>query len=148
MGFNISSDVLNVANSGILKLHDTFAQTLYYFNESTQTVITSSPSHSATWKTAPENTTTTTVISSGTFKARIYWNKNQTTSLYGDTVFHTTAMIPKGWARIITDVTGRAIVENANRIIFEDEIYEVDSDRERHGLFQKNLYEFYLKPAP
>lgn len=147
MAFNISTGVLNVCNSGILQLHDTFAQNFYYFHEDTQTIVSENPTHSATWGSSPFNTTTTKTTVSGTFRARIYWNKNQAINIYGDTVFQSTANLPKGWARIITDVTGKAVVEHARRLRFEDELFELDSDRERHGLFTKNLYEFYLKPA-
>ena len=147
MAFNISSEVMNIANSGLLQLHDTFAQNLYYFHERDQTVITEDPGHSSMWNSAPSNTVTEKITVSGVFRARIYWNKNETTPIYGDTVFNTTAMLPKGWVRIITDVTGKAVVEESVRLRFEDEVYEIDSDRERHGLFNKNLYEYYLKPS-
>jgi hypothetical protein len=133
-------------------LHNFFAKTLIYRKTSESTLISSNEKHSFIFDYSPTNSEVTEVIDSGSFKARIYYGKQInlepiSAAGFNNSDFDTNATIPNGWVRIIVDESGKNLIKDSKRIMFDDEIYSINSLQSRHGLLEKNMYSFYLKPS-
>lgn len=135
-------------NQAFNVLHNFFAKRYSFvsFEEETNIFPASTNNHNAFFPNAPTNNIET-IINTGSFNARIYYSRMNYNSISAGDKFVTEASIPDGWIRIVVDGSGKNIVESAKRIRFDDELYTVESKPSRHGLLQKEFYNFYLKPV-
>lgn len=132
-------------------LHQTFAYPIYAFKQRNELVITDNPNHSYVWDDAPTNTQTVSTLVSGTFNARVLYsnkqNKNFISTRQRDKgEDQIGAEIFEGDVRLKLDPTGAAFIADAQRITFNDALFEVSSEPRHHGLFGPNKWQtFYLK---
>lgn len=131
-------------------LHDTFARPVTMFKSSQEVVIQSSPQNNIFFPDAPTNDVVQNVIVSGMFNARIQYAPKEDlkflSALMGaggsDQI---TLKTLEGIVRVKLDPTGAAYLQDAQKVRFDNNIYEVFTDSRPHGLFTPNFYTFFLK---
>lgn len=149
MGFLTTGQEAQV-NAAMNSLHYNFAERnpFYARDISGATVVSSNPNHNSFYGGSPQNTTVTNVETSGLFYARTKFvtetndlenldfngNNQKLPALVGNTVL-----------KVITDVTGKSLLENSKDIFWDGDWYENASTPRKHGLLQKNFYTFYLE---
>jgi hypothetical protein len=139
-----------IVNNAFGQLHYEFAERniFYAVKEGTTTIVTESPNHNAFYGAAPVNTTTTITKESGMFFARLRYPKDGE-NFYRLNIANNNedlgAKIAENYFRIITDITGHNLLKDAKDVYLGDEVYSVASTPEKHGLFQKNFYTYYLE---
>jgi hypothetical protein len=131
-------------------LHDTFSRPIYIFKQRDETIITENPNHNFLWESAPSNTETQSVIVSGVFNARILYGKEQKQQNFvspkiGGAEDQNSSRLEMGEVRIKLDATGAAFLGGAQRVKFDDEVFQITSSKRPHGLFEPKWYTFFLK---
>lgn len=132
-------------------LHDTFSYPIYIFKQRDELVITDNPNHSYVWDNAPTNTQTVTTFVSGTFNARVLYGKTQERNFISTRQSdrgedQIGAEVFEGDVRLKLDPTGAAFIKEAQRVTFNDSLFEVKTETRHHGLFAPNKWQtFYLK---
>jgi len=149
MGF-LTSEQEATVNNAMLQLHNEFAtrNTFYAVKEGTKTIVSESPNHNAFYGAAPTNSTTTTTKESGMFFARLRFPKDSENfnrlNFAGNNQDLGVETASK-FTRIITDITGHNLLKDAKDIYWDGDVFSVASTPEKHGLFQKNFYTYYLE---
>lgn len=132
------------------KLHDTFARPITIWKNAQQTVISSNPSNNYLFEKAPFNDTTQKVLVSGTFMARILYDKYELltqfngTSASAGSANQVNLKRENGGVRIQVDITGANYLFDAQTVTFDGEIFDISSTERPHGLFPPKFYSFYL----
>lgn len=146
----LSQDQIEKVNQGMDALHGFFAKPLVVYKEAEKTVISEDQNHSFLFN-SPQNTEVTKEIVTGVINARIYYGKiiedPVTVGGLNNKDIDISATLPQGWIRIVTDITGKAILEGSKKIVFENETYDLHGIASRHGLLTKNFYSFNLQPS-
>jgi hypothetical protein len=131
-------------------IHDTFSRPIYIYKKAKQVVISNEPTHNFLWDSAPSNSTTSVELVSGVFNARILYGKEQKMDQFdsatnNNAVAQNTSSLEMGMVRIKLDPTGSAFIGDAQRVMFDNEIFEVTSSVRPHGLFTPQFYTYFLK---
>lgn len=126
------------------QLHNEVAQTLVYFKDSEEVVVSTNPNHSFLFN-SPANTTTTKVAVTGEFLARVYYGKDEPEVLRSKG-FDNSVILPHGWVKIIVDESGNSVIKDAKTITFDEDIFTLLPYPRRHGLIEKNMFSYHLKP--
>lgn len=127
---------------------DTFARPIVYYKFPQEVVLVESSNHNFLYEGAGSNTSIQYVQQSGIMNARILHGKKQDLAslrILGNLAGGDHALLQEGECRIKIDATGKAIFENAQRVIIDDEPYEFNSARRPHGLFSPKFMTYYLK---
>jgi len=149
MGF-LSTGQEAIVNNAMKDLHYTFAEknTFYAKKIGYKTIITESPDHNAFYGSAPNNSETVEVQESGMFFARLRFPKDSENFHrlnFANNNQDLGAETESKYIRIITDITGHNLLKDAKDIYWDDDVFSVASTPEKHGLFQKNFYTYYLE---
>jgi len=133
-------------------LHDTFARPIFMFKQRDELVVTDNPNHSYVWDDAPNNTQTISTLVSGTFNARILYSNKQnkeflSTRQRNGGEDQIGAETFGGDVRLKLDMTGAAFIGDAQRVKFDDSLFEISTEARPHGLFEPKWKTFYLKRA-
>ena len=138
-------------NAQFHDIHATFARPIYIFQTSKGIVIASNPDHNYLFDSAPTNDTETYLIQSGTFLARIKYDAKQPLVPFS-TVSQNAASDQvgirqsDGSTRIKLDATGAAFIAGAQRVEFDGNIFEIDTQDKPHSLLgTPEFQDFYLK---
>jgi hypothetical protein len=137
-------------NNEFYNLQATFGRDIAIYQTATQTVISTNPDNNILFQNAPFNSTTETVIRSGVFLACILYGQKQPLTPF-NTVQRDNASdqnmirLEEGQVRVRLDATGAAFIAGADRVIFDDTIFDVETTKRPHGLLlQPTFYDFYL----
>jgi hypothetical protein len=145
----LTPDQANQIDQAFDKLHDFFAQKskFLYFKENEVTVITEDPNFNA-FAPSFDNTSIEKTVESGNLNARIYYNRGDFEAIQNLTngSFESQASFPVGWLKIIVKSGQREVLEDTQKIIFEDRSFQRESPRASHGLLSRNFSIYYFKP--
>lgn len=152
----VSTSMSGSFQNAMQSLHATFARPIIIYQAGQQTVIYSNPNHNFLYPDTSNNTGVNTQVSttvvSGVYMARIHYEKKQTVGLLANSEISVERMEQlniknkMGEVKIILDATGYAVVENCQRISFDNSIYQVRSDPRPHGVVGVYFYNLYLTP--
>ena len=144
----------NTYSNEFFKLHATFARPIFIFQTAKGITIASNPDHNYLFDSAPTNDVETMVIQSGTFMARIKYEPKQPLLTFAPGAGGGTSQISirqsDGAVRIKLDQTGCAFLAGAQRVEFDGNIFEIDTQDKPHSLLASEKYppkfqDFYLK---
>lgn len=144
-----ASEKLSLSNT-FNDLHDTFSRPIFMYKKANEVVIYNNPEHNFLWNDAPSNSTTETTVESGSFPARILYGRDQKRENFGANTNNNAegqnqSTLEMGMVRIKLDPTGAAFLGDAERVKFDNEIFEVITSARPHGLFTTQFYTYYLK---
>lgn len=129
----------------------TFGRPIVIFKTAVETVIYSNPNHNFLFDgDVPFNTETEKIVQSGIFLARIKYGSRENLTPFNSVVTNKTEdqniiRLKEGEVRIKLDPTGSAFLNGCERVTFDGTIFNVETDKRPHGLFEPNFDTFYLK---
>ena len=131
-------------------IHDTWGRPITMFRQNEQIVIAESLDNNYIWDTAPNNTTTQTVILSGVFNARVLYGKDQKLEPFKSISLNRSedqilTSVEAGDVRLKLDPTGAAFINSAKRATLDGFIFEITTSPRPHGLFTPQFFTYYLK---
>lgn len=134
-------------------LHDTFGRNIAMFKNGQQITISTSQNNDFIWEGAPQNDQFQTVPVSGVFKARILYGKVQNRNQFnsatqGKGTDQVNIELDVGDVRIKLDATGAEFIKDAARVILDGDIFNIETPKRPHGLFNPQFYDFILKRLP
>lgn len=144
---HLTQSQINQVNQAFLDLHNFFAKkhTLYVFKEKTITHITEDPDYNAFFSSF-DNHNIQTETETGSFHARVYYSRNDIEGIETKGNLETSASLPLGWIRIITDDDGAAVLGDTNKIKIKDQLHSVSTLPGHHGLIKNQFHDYYLSP--
>lgn len=134
-------------------LHNTFGRNISMFKNGTQITISTNANHDYIWESAPQNDQFEVIPISGIFKARILYGKVQARNQFnsatqGKGTDQLNIELDVGDVRIKLDPTGAAFISDATRVILDGDIFNIETPKRPHGLFNPQFYDFILKRLP
>ena len=137
-------------SAAITDLHDTWAKPIVIFSTRKRVVISTNPNHNFLYATGPNQTQTADEVVKTEGAARIHYKRElQTADLAKNTSgtasdqFNTSR---KDWdVKLIVTKDIKTLIEKAERIEFNDQIFQVHTDPRPHGVVSYQFYNFYLK---
>lgn len=150
MSFLTASGELAV-NNAMDQLHYFFAKKgglLYAVKDGQTTIVSEDPNHNFYYDDAPNNTEVVTTRESGAFYARTYFlngAENFNSLNYPNNSQDLEIKTADNILKIITDSTGKSLLEDTDKISWKDSWWEKDSTPANHGLLQKNFFTYYFQ---
>lgn len=146
----LSDSEKNEMGDEFYNLHATFGRPIVMYKMAKQVVINTNPGHNFLFENAPTNDTIQDVIQSGVFLARILYGKKQnldpfSTPTIGGGSDQSNIRLDEGDIRIKLDPTGASYIQDAERIIIDGNICQVNTSPRPHGLFDPKFQTFVLK---
>lgn len=140
----------NTLNNEFNNLHKTFGRPITIYKTALETVVATNPDTNVLFQNAPFNSTTNKVVQSGVYLARILYGKKEPLNPFnsaqrsagGD---QNMIRLEEGEVRIKLDPTGAAFFAGCQRITFDGTIFDVETSKRPHGLFDPNFETFFLK---
>ena len=131
-------------------LHNTLGRDIVMFKNGQQITIATSPEHNFIWEGSPTNDQVQIIPVSGVFKARIKYNTNQNrnqlnSAVQGKGSDQVNVEIENGDVRLKLDSTGAAFIKDATRVVLDGDVFNIESPKRPHGLFQPQFFDFTLK---
>lgn len=127
-------------------LHATFARPITIYQTAQETVLVENTDNNYLYAAAPFNTTTTKVVQSGVFGARILYGKRETLSPFaGGGESQNNIRLSEGEVRFKLDPTGAAFIKGCERVTCDGTIFDLVTDKRPHGLFLPKFETYYLK---
>jgi len=132
------------------QLHDTFGRDIVMFKSAQQITISTNVENNFIWESAPTNDVVQSIPVSGVFKARIkYANKQDRQKVAGSVAGkggdQLNVEMEFGDVRLKLDATGAAFMKDATRVMLDGDIFNIESPKRPHGLFNPQFYDFTLK---
>lgn len=141
-------------NSAMKDLHDFFAinNTLYALKDGQTTVISANADHNYFYNNGSTNTETVTTTETGVFQARLYFvragdNQSFKALDFNGNTQNLNVNVEQGTIKLVVDASGKHFIEDAERITWDDYLFDVKSSPSRHGLLGKQFYTYYLEPV-
>jgi len=148
------SDLLSASErttyqSAMKDLHDTFARDIVIYQTSQKTLVSTNPNHNFLYNSGPDQTVTTDVIISGTYKARIHYPKEEKIERFLTNSNNDQIQLKRKdyKVKLVVEADVRAILIKCERIEFDGTIFAVDSDPRPHGVAGVQFWDFYLMAA-
>lgn len=146
----ISSSQQGSLQAPFSNLHDTFGRDITIFKNGQQITIATNPEHNFIWEGSPTNDVVRIIPVSGVFKARIRYSTNQVrnqlnTAVQGKGADQINVEIENGDVRLKLDATGAAFIKDATRVTLDGDVFNIESPKRPHGLFNPQFYDFTLK---
>lgn len=151
MGTSYLSDAAKtILGDQFNNLHETFARPIVIWKTAQQTIISTNPDTNYMFAGAPGNSDTTAVQQSGVFNARVLYGKKTPLNEFnagrvGEGAMQNNLYLQEGEVRIKLDPTGAAFLAGCERVTFDNMIFNVQTSRRPHGLFNPNFYDYYLQ---
>jgi hypothetical protein len=144
---NLISDSEKASYQSAMKdLHDTFARDIVIYQTSQKTLISTNPNHNFLYNSGPEQTVTSDIIISGTYKARIHYPKEGHLEKFLSQSNDDQIQLKrkKYMVKLIVEADVKIILDKCERIQFDGVIFAVDSDARPHGVVGVQFWDYYL----
>ena len=131
-------------------IHDTFSRPIYIYRRANEVLISENPENNFIWDNAPNNSQAEIAIVSGMFNARIKYGTEQKRENFSSETRNNAeeqnvSTLEMGMVRIKLDPSGAAFIGDAERVKFDDEVFEITTSKRPHGLFTPQFYTYFLK---
>ena len=132
-------------------LHATFARPVTIYRTAQENILVENPDNNYLYAEAPFNTTTTKVVQSGVFGARILYGKKEALNSFASAngsqggASQNNIRLSEGEVRFKLDPTGAAFIKDCARVTCDGTIFDVITDKRPHGLFTPKFETYYLK---
>lgn len=135
----------------LLKLHETFSREITVYKNAIGVTISSSPQYNALYRNAGATTSVQYETVVKTFKARIYYIKDDQEFFYGlkANSSNDKIILPQGLVKIIVGEEAHLFIQEARKITFDGNTFSIRSvgnHTNPDGFFSNILYEFQLLP--
>jgi hypothetical protein len=132
------------------QLHDTFGRDIVIYKTAQQITISTNPDNDYIWESSPNNDVVQMIPVSGVFKARIRYGPVQSRKQMGTTTQgkgsdQVNFELELGDVRLKLDATGAAFIKDAVRVVLDGDVFNVETPKRPHGLFEPQFYDFFLK---
>lgn len=146
----LSESQITSMENAFSRLHDTFARDIVVYKTAKQIVISTNPNHDFIWESSPTNDVVENIPVSGVFKARIKYANDQDRNQFNTVVAgkgsdQVNIELENGDVRIKLDATGAAFIKDATRVVFDNEVFNVETPARPHGIVRPQFYDFVLK---
>ena len=131
-------------------LHDTFSRDIFIYQTAQKIVISTNPNHNFLYASGPNQTEVQTTVVKGSYRARIWYpNEEELSNLVrsgGSQNSDQVNVEVKDYKVIlVVDLTVKNILKSAEKVTFDDTVYQVVSDPRPHGVIGVQFYNIYLK---
>lgn len=144
----ISQSRQNMVSAVFKNLHDTFTREITVYKNAKGVSISSSPSYNSIYGSRSQAESIEFQTVSKSFKARIYFIKNEQEFLQSNNQNSSIdkIILPNGLVKIVVEPDAFEFIKEARKVEFDGVIYNVRSPGAPEGLFETQFYEFYLTP--
>jgi len=130
-------------------LHSTWAKPVIIYQLAQKTIINTNPNHNFVYSSGPNQTTTQNIVSSGIYNMRIHYPSDDKLDTLRDGSVRAPQQInlrKKDYlVKLICSRDARALLENCEKIEFNEIVYQIESDPRPHGVVGYQFFNFYLK---